>query len=422
VPYGEVPKVSIRLVVQTGAVDEDADEVALADLTGKLLDQGTPTRSADEIALDSARMGGAVTVDVGVNQVEIDIAVLAEFAPEAVALVAELARNPTLPEAELDRVRGDVLRELAIARSEPARIAERRFLEILYPDHPYGRPFPEETAVAGYTIEQVRRFHERTFAAGRATLYVVGRFEAAPVRTAIDRSLAEWARGREPSPVAPSPAPGAGIHLIDRPDAVQSTIFMGLRVTTVGHPDHLPLDVANTLLGGFWSSRITNNIREEKGYAYGPRSRIRPLLGTAYYVQVADVTTEFTGPALKEILYEIGRLQAELPSEEEVRTVRNYMGGDFILRNSSRTGITDQLAFLDLHGLDEDYLRSYVTRVQATTAGDLRRLAGEYLRPEAMAIVVVGDSAVVLDQLRSFGPVIEQPAAARRAPTPRPAE
>ena len=415
VPYGEVPKAFVRLVVQTGAVDEGADEVALGDLMGKLLDQGTTTRSAEDIALESARTGGALTVDVGVNQVEIDMAVLAEHAPEAVALVADLARNPLLPQTELDRVRSDLLRELAIARSEADRIAERKFLQLLYPDHPYGRPFPAEETVASYTIDQVRRFHARNFAAGRAQLYVVGRFEAVEVRAAIERHLAGWARGGDPTRVAPPPSSRHGIHLIDRPEAVQSTIYMGLPVTPVGQPDHLPLEVTNTLLGGFFSSRITTNIREEKGYTYGPYSEIRPLLGTAHYVQVADVTTEVTGPALKEILDEIRRLQTELPTEEEVRTVRNYLAGDFLLRNSSRTGITDQLAFLDLHGLDEDYLRAYVGRVQATTAKDLQRLAQEYLQPDRMAIVVVGDRSVVLEQLRPYGEVIEEPPPARPA-------
>jgi zinc protease len=410
VPYGDVPKVSARLVVQTGAVDEGPDEVWLARLTGEMMEQGTATRTAEEIALEAAGMGGSLELEAGVNQLTIGGTVLSEFGPEIVDLIADVARRPAFPEAELPRLKTDMLRDLAIERSDPDLLARARFLAVLYPGHPYGRIFPSQQMVEGYTIDHVRRFHERNVGASRAALYVAGRFDAAEVRAAIERALSSWEPGREPTTVVLSPTTERKVYLLDRPGAVQSTIWIGLPVVDPSQPDHLPLEVTNTLLGGYFGSRITLNLREDKGYTYTPFSSIASRLGTGFYVQSADVTTEVTGPSLREILHEIGRLRSGPPGEGEVGSARSYLAGAFVLDNASRAGIVDQLAFLDLHGLGDDYLRSYVQRVQSTTEADMQRLAQRYLDPERMVIVVVGDRSAILDQIRPYGEVVEEPA------------
>jgi predicted Zn-dependent peptidase len=171
------------------------------------------------------------------------------------------------------------------------------------------------------------------------------------------------------------------------------------------HPDYLPLLVTNALLGGYFSSRITSNIREEKGYTYSPFSTISSRLGTSYFAEVAAVTTAVTGPSLKEIFHKIDQLQLSPPTKEELRAVQNYLAGTFVLQNSSRAGIINQLAFIDLHGLGEDYLRHYVQRVLALTPSDIQRMAKQYLKDDEMSIVIVGDRAVILEQVRGFGPL-----------------
>jgi predicted Zn-dependent peptidase len=179
---------------------------------------------------------------------------------------------------------------------------------------------------------------------------------------------------------------------------------MGNPVVPPKNPDYLPLLVTNALLGGYFSSRVTANIREEKGYTYSPFSTISPRLGTAYFAQVADVTTAVTGPSLKEIFFEIDRLQETPPTADELQSVKNYLAGTFVLQNSSRAGIINQLASLDLHGLQENYLRTYVQRIQALTPVDIQQMAKQYLRDQDMTIVIVGDRAVIQEQIRPFGP------------------
>lgn len=405
VDYGSVPKATVRLVTQTGNIDETAAEVWLADVTGSMMEQGTTSRPAEQIARDIALMGGALDISVGVNQTTIGTDVFSESADEAVALVADIARNPLLPETELARIKADLARNLSIQRSQPAQLASEKFSSVLFGDHPYGRIFPTEQSLAGYTIDQVRAFHARNFGATRSYLYVVGKFDAAAVEKAVRQSLGDWKPGSEPAAVAVSPASTRAIHLIDRPGAVQSTLYIGLPVIDAAKPDYLPLTVTNALLGGSFGSRITSNIREQKGYTYSPTSTVTTRLGAAAWAEMADVTTNVTGASIKEIIGEIERLRNEAPTTNELRGIQNYLAGTFVLRNSSRPGIAAQLAFLDLYALSEDYLRNYVQRVYALTPADIQRMTQTYIDPARLAIVVVGDRAQVTEQLKPFGKI-----------------
>ena len=173
------------------------------------------------------------------------------------------------------------------------------------------------------------------------------------------------------------------------------------------NPDYIPLMVTNTLLGGFFSSRITTNIREDKGYTYSPYSSVSTRYRDAYWLQQANVSTEVTAPALKEIFYEIDRLQAEAPSADELAGIKAYMAGVFVLQNSSRNGITNQLAILDLHGLDVDFLSTYVSKIDAVTPEEVRRIATTYLKDDEMTIAIAGDRSQIASTLAPFGTIVD---------------
>lgn len=405
VAYGSVPKATVRLVTQTGNIDEQANEVWLADVTGSMMEQGTKTRSAQQIANEIALMGGSLDISVGMNQTTIGTDVFSESTEEAVALIADVVRNPLLPEGDLARIKADLARQLSIQRSQPGQLAAEKFSSVLFGNHPYGRYFPTEAMLQAYTLDQVRSFHDRNFGAARAFLYVVGRFDANAVERAIRQNFGEWKAGAAPAPVNVTPTAQRGIYFIERPGAVQSTLHIGLPTIHAANPEYLPLTVMNALLGGSFGSRITSNIREAKGYTYSPGSTVTTRLGAASWAEMADVTTNVTGASIKEILFEINRLRGEAPSADELRGIQNYLAGTFVLRNSARPGIAGQLAFLDLYGLSEDFLRNYVQRIYALTPADIQRLAQTYIDPEKLAIVVVGDPAQVLEQLKPYGEV-----------------
>jgi predicted Zn-dependent peptidase len=405
VQWGNTPKVTIELEVAAGNAHEAADQVWLADLTAALMREGTATRTGAQLSEEAAKMGGALDIGVGADTTEITTDVLSEFAPAAVALVADLARNPKLPEAELARLKADKARDLSIARSTPQQIALERFRSVLYAGHAYGRLFPTEAALQGYTLAQVRAFYAGNFGAARSHLYVVGRFEPKAVEKAVRDAFSGWAAGPAPSVKAAHPKSARGVHLVDRPGAVQSTLIVGMPVIDPTQPDYVPLVVTNTLLGGYFSSRMTANLREQKGYTYSPFSQLSSRRRDTYWAQNADVTTAVTGPSLKEIFAEIDRLQAEPPSAEELQAVKNYAAGTFVLNNSTRGGIINQLEFVDLHGLPETYLRDYVAKVNAVTPATISQMARKYIADDQATIVVVGDRKTIEDQVKPYGPL-----------------
>ena len=406
VPYGTVPKVTVELAVLAGSAYEGPKQVWLGNLAGDLMREGTTTRSAMDISQAAARMGGSLEIAVGVNATEIGGDVLSEFGPEMARLVADVAMHPRWPESELARLKADLARELAIARAQPQQMALETFRGLMYPDHPYGRVFPTAEMIEKFTLADVRSFYDSNFGASRAHLYVAGRFDQKAMEAAIRKAFGSWEAGKSSPLPAPQSKSARAIHLVDRPGAVQSTILLGMPVPDPSHPDYVPLSLVNTMLGGYFSSRITANIREAKGYTYSPNSHLSSRYRDAYWAQAADVTTDVTGPSLKEIFYEIDRLQSEPPSAAELKAVQNYMAGLFVLQNSSRARIVNTLEFVDLHGLPDDYLKTYVRRLYAVTPQDVARIAQKYIQDDRATIVVVGDRKLVEEQVKPYGKIV----------------
>jgi predicted Zn-dependent peptidase len=407
VQWGTVPKVLVYLTVAAGNVDEPKGRTWLANLTADMLTQGTLTRTASQLAEAAAGMGGELSTDVSSDLTDVSIDVLNESGVEAVKLVADVVRNPSFPEADFARRRNDRLRRLSIARSQPQRLAEEKFVSVLYPDHPYGRLLPTAEELQALTLEQVRGFHAANFGAARAHLYLIGRFDAGQLEAAVRAAFGDWKRGTEAAPRPPSPHAERKIYLVDRPGAVQSTIYLGMPVIDPTNPDYLKLVVANALLGGSFNSRITSNIREQKGYTYSPISLMSWRRRDVHWVQTADVTTKDTGASLKEIFGEIARLKAEPPSAQEVLGIQRYVAGIFVLRNTARDRMVQQLRFVDLQGLPDDWLDKYVQRVYAVTPKDVQEMTAKYIADDKAAIVVVGDEKTVREQVAPFGPVAQ---------------
>jgi predicted Zn-dependent peptidase len=403
IPFGDIPRTTVQLVFRAGNVDEAEGEVWLADLAGQLLQLGTEKLDSRAMNRTVAGWGGELTVDVRIDSTWIGGTVLSDFAPALVGLVGDLVQHPRFPAGELPRLKADLVRDLNLAASQPGQVANARLAAAMYPKHPYGRYFPTEDALRGYTLEQARAIFERNLGARRAHLYVAGRFDAAAVERAVTGGFAAWREGTPAPAREVRPVTGRVIHFVERTGAVQSTLRVAIPVVSPSHPDHIPLTVMNALLGGAFSSRITQNLREKRGYTYSPFALIAVRDGDTHWAQFADVTSRHTGDSIREILEEIDRLRRTPPTEAELDAVKTGMVGRHIIRLGTRDGVLAWEQFVDFHGLPPG--TDMVAAILAVTPADIRRLARKYIDPKRLTIVVVGDGKSVLPQLKGIARV-----------------
>ena len=400
IPFGTIPKTSFSLVIRAGNGNEQSSETWLADMMGDMMREGTATRDSKQIAEALSSMGGGLGVNVGLDQMTVGTEVLSDFGSDALRIIADVAQHPAFPPSEFERLRASRLRTLAIQRSSAGAIAREQFANAVYGDHPYGRIYPTEAMLKGYTPEQVKSFYAANVGAARAHLYVAGVFDMPALEKTVRESFTSWQAGPAPVMNVPRTAPKRTVLISDRPNAVQSSLMIGLPITAnPTSPDYTAMAVTDQLLGGAFGSRITSNIREAKGYTYSPGSFIATNYHDAAWSEVADVTTAVTGASIKEIFGEVERLRNEPPSADELQAIQNGMVGTFTLRTATRGGLVGQLAFVNLQGLGNDYLTGYVGRVLAVTPADVQRMAQKYLDPQRMIISVVGDKKLIESQL-----------------------
>lgn len=401
IDYGSVPKLTVFAIVRTGNIDE-GESTWLADVAVEMLKEGTVTRSAAGIAETAAGMGGTLSVGAGAEQASVGISVLSEHAVTAVGLVADVLRNPRFPESELPRVIANLERSVAVARSDPSSQAGEALARLVYGDHPFGRTLPRDGQLAGYGMDDVRDFYQRNFGALRTHVYVAGRYDRATLEAALRRAFGDWTAGPPPSVLPPTPSETLQLQLIDVPGAQQSSVRIAVPVPHPAHALYFPTTLMNSLLGGTFGSRITTNIREDKGYSYSPDSSISARRGSALWVLSAEVTSEHTAAALTEIFREIERLQKEAPPDPELDAVKAYRSGLFVIANSSPNGVLGQLAFMNLHGLPDSFLTQWVASIHAVTPAEVSDMAARFVRAERMTVVVAGDLAKIGDSVRAL--------------------
>jgi predicted Zn-dependent peptidase len=404
VRYGSVPKINVSVQIQTGMIDESADQVQLSALTADLLLEGTTTRSGPDISREAADMGGTLSANPGTDAVTVGGEALSEFAEKFIALVADVVQHPRFADADVGRVRANRLRDNAIALSSPDEQARQLFRKTMFGEHPYGRLYPAEAALQGYTTEKVRAFYSRNYGAHRVHIYVSGVFDPVAVERAVRAEFSNWTAGAERTVNPPTPVARRRLETIDRPGAVQSSVWVGVPVVDPTNADWIRFNVTDALLGGAFGSRITRNIREDKSYTYSPFSFIWSRPKTAIWIEQADVTTAVTGPSLKEIFGEVDKMRREAPPAAELNGIKNNVAGIFVIQNSSRQGVINQLQFVDQHRLGDRYLAGYVKNVLAVTPEEVKQATIKYLDPDKMTIAVVGDQKIVGEQIEAYRP------------------
>ncbi|MDQ3555466.1 MAG: insulinase family protein, partial [Gemmatimonadota bacterium] len=322
VRQAELPLVTLRLVVNAGSVADPANQPGLASLTAAMLDEGTRTRSALEIADQIEFLGASLGTGAGYDASYVTLSTLARNLPAALEVFADVVTSPAFPETELERLRSERLTSILQGLDQPTVLASQQFTERIYgPAHPYGRPVEGTTvSVRGFQVPQMRRVHQTYYRPNNSSLIVVGDVSPEQLVPLLERTLGPWQRAEVPDiryPEAPAPQAATRVYLIDKPGAAQSEIRIGHVGVARDNPDYFPLLVMNTILGGQFSSRINLNLREDKGYTYGARSGFSMRRQAGPFIASAGVQTPSTKESVIEFMRELQDIRASRPVTDE---------------------------------------------------------------------------------------------------------
>lgn len=405
VPHHEQPSVSFRLLIRAGAAQEPADRPGVASFVASLLNQGTTTRSAKEIATTIDSAGGLLGVGSGNELTFVQSAVVKDRADLALALMADVVERPAFAADEIALQRKQMLSSLQVGYDDPDYLAGAVFDRLVFGLHPYGRPGEGTPAsIERITQADLQAFHRAWFAPNNALLAVVGDLTVAEAFAAAEKAFGSWPRREVPAArSADLPAPARRIVIVDRPGSAQTEIRVGHIAIQRTHPDVVPFDMAIRILGGEGANRLFGVLRSERGLTYGASADLNTFRTSGVVVAETDTRSSATGESLRLLVDEFRRLQRETVHPNELRGAQDFMAGNFPLSIETSSAIAEQVLARLFFGQSLSDIETYLDRVSQVTPADIQRTARQLLKPDQLSIVLVGDAAAFVDQLRGMG-------------------
>ena len=405
VSHHEQPAVTLHLIVRAGGSQDPIEKPGVAAFMAGLLDQGTTTKSAEQIANTIDSIGGVIGSGSTSDLSSITAAVMKDSFGVALDLVSDIARNPAFSTEEIERQRKQILSGLQVSYEDPEYLAGVVFDRLVYGFHPYGKPDSGTPgSIAAITRDDLVKFHKAWFSANNAILAIVGDVTADEAFAGAERAFSSWTRAEQPDikPVDPPPATRR-VVIVDRPGAVQTEIRAGNIGLPRKHPDYIALNLALRILGGEGGNRLHRVLRSERGLTYGASAELHALKDTGNIVAETDTRSETTAETLRLLVDELARLQRNRVSDGELREAQRYITGSFPLTVETPGAIARQIINAVLFGLDLQELQTFRERVNSVTVDDIQRVSQKYLQPDRLSIVLVGDASVFAKQLTSMG-------------------
>ncbi len=407
----KVPVVQVNLISFSGTANDPPGKFGLASLTAAMLEEGAGSRSALEIAdaVDflGADLSATTTSDAAAVRLHVPVARLADALP----IMADVALRPTFPKDELERQRQQRLTSILQGRDDPATIAAIAFARVLYGKaHRYGTAqMGTAETIKTFTTDDLRAFYASMLRPDNATLLAVGDVTGDALVPLLEKNFGAWKAAGAPAAekLPPVEAPARRqVFLIDKPGAPQSQIRIGSIGVARSTPDYFPLTVMNTVLGGSFTSRLNNNLREVHGYTYGASSSFDMRAAAGPFFAAAGVQTDKTSEALKEFFNELNGILKPVPAEELARA-KNYVSLRYPSAFEATGDVSRRLEDALVYHLPDDYFSRYVQNIQAVTSADVQRVAQKYVQPDRVAVVVVGDLKSIEPGIRALnlGPI-----------------
>lgn len=401
----EVPVVEVSVLVRAGATSDPSPLPGVALLVADMLDEGAASKDAlaFEDALDT--LGATLETEASWDATTVRLHVASARLAPALALLGDAVLRPDFPKDQLERRRKELLTDLLQARDEPREIARVAFARAVFgPTDRYGVPDRGDArSIAAIQATDLVAFHRARYTADRAAIVVAGDVTADAVAPLLEAAFKSWPRGNaaEPSSPARSAPKSRFVWLVDKPGAAQSVIRIGAPGPDRRTPDYVPLQVTNTLLGGSFTSRLNDNLREQHGYAYGAASRFDYRRSGGLFLATADVQTQSTAQAVSEFVKELTRIRTPA-APDEVERARNYAALGYASDFETTQQVASKLGAQWLYGLSDDELTAFVPRALAVDAASMRRVATTWIDPARLAYVVVGDRKTIEAPLRAL--------------------
>jgi zinc protease len=400
-----LPVVSASLVIRTGSDANPADKPGLANFTAAMLDEGTATRSALQIADEVAQLGASLSSGSSMDASQVTAGSLRRNFPALLEILADVARHPSFPADEMERQRKSRLASLVQQRENPAAVATTATYAALYgAGHPYGhQELGTEASNTSMTRDDMERFWAANFVPNNAALIVSGQIGVDELRPLVEQAFGDWQRGTPARPALAAPeGTTARLVIVDKPDAPQTQV----RVATIGvprsTPDYEPVLVMNQALGGLFSSRINMNLRERHGYTYGARSQFVFRRAAGPFLVTSGVRTDVTGPAVSEIFKEIARMREEALPADELSLAKDATVRSLPSQFETSGRVTASTSNIYIYDLGLDYYTKVPARLSAITAEQVQEMARKYVVPEKLIVVAVGDRARIAGPLQAL--------------------
>ena len=407
VEHHELPVVTFNLAIKSGSAADPADRAGLASAVASLLDDGTATRSAIDIAEQLKAIGANLTTSTSWDASTITLTTLTRHADRALGIFGDVLLNPAFAEAEVSRFKASRLTALAQRRDDATAIASVVYPAILYgTNHPYGRPAQgDEASTRVLTSADARAFYAARYLPNNSTLIVVGDVRPDEILPKLEQTLGTWKPGVAPvvSLTSPPARDKSIIYLVDRPGAAQSVLNIGHVGVPRSSADYFPILVLNHILGGQFISRVNLNLRENKGYTYGARTLFDYRHGAGPFAATAGVQTAVTKESVGEFLKELRGIRGEIPvTAEELANAKRGLTLGYPRGFETPAQIAARLSDVAVYGLPANYFDNYVSNIERVTLADINRVANSSIDPNRLAILVVGDRKVIEPSLREL--------------------
>jgi len=407
---GKIPAVSVRLVFKDAGSYFDGDKFGLASITAELLNKGTKNRKATQIAEEIDFLGGSLSSGSDWDGSYVSLSLLKKHLDKGIDVLADVVLNPTFEEDEISRVKEQRISSILQGKDDAGNLSDKKFSKVVFGSHPYANPSEgTEESVKSLSRGDFENFYIKHYVPGNLILAFVGDITKEEAINIVNDKFSNWIKDASNKGdiklfMIDDTKPNS-VYIVNKPGAVQSSLRIGHIGIARNNPDFIAVTVMNTILGGYFGSRINYNLREKHGFTYGARSNFSPRIYPGDFSVDADVRNEVTDTSISLIIEELKRIIAEEVTDEELQTVKNYLTGVFPLQLETANAVASRVINLKLYNLRKDYYNKYISSINSLTKQDILNAAKKYIHPGNLFIVASGDANAIKDKLKKFGKV-----------------